>query len=177
MMKAAKAILPFTRSMETNDSLYLLGLSHVEFLKPREKLILVEMMGSAERVFRLSLADIGQLVGRRPVSKLWQREELLRAAERTQKFLTENGTRSIFYGDTTYPPQLREIYDPPIMLFLRGSLPDPEVPMVGIVGTRYPTGGAHAAAFRFGFDLGRSGVVVVSGLARGIDRDAHEGCV
>jgi DNA processing protein len=44
------------------------------------------------------------------------------------------------------------------------------------VGTRYPTGAGRAAAFRLGFDLGRNGIWVVSGLARGIDREAHEGC-
>jgi DNA processing protein len=177
MMKAAKGILPFTRGMETHDALFLLGLSHVEFLKPREKLLLIEMLGSAQRLFQLSLAEIGQLVGRRLFSKLWLPEEILRAATRTQNSLTESGARSIFYWDTTYPPQLREIFDPPVTLFLRGSLPDPEVPLAGIVGTRYPTGAAHSAAFRLGFDFGRSGVGVVSGLARGIDRDAHEGCV
>jgi len=176
-MKAARAILPFTDGMDAKDSLFLLGLSHVEFLKPHEKLLLIEMMGGAQRVFQLSLAQLGQVLGRRVSSKLWRTEELLRAAERTQKSLTDSGTRSIFYWDATYPPQLREIYDPPVTLFLRGSLPDPEVPLAGIVGTRYPTGGAHAAAFRFGFELGRSGVGVVSGLARGIDKDAHEGCV
>ena len=177
MTKAARAILPFTRDMEEHDPLSLLGLAHVEFLKPHEKLLLVEMLGSVRRIFELSLSDLADLLGRRVSSKLWQPEELLHAALRTQNSLTESGTRSIFYWDATYPPQLREIYDPPVTLFLRGSLPDPEVPLAGIVGTRYPTGGARAAAFRFGFELGRSGVGVVSGLARGIDTDAHEGCV
>jgi len=45
------------------------------------------------------------------------------------------------------------------------------------VGTRFPTGAAREAAFSLGFGLGREGIGVVSGLARGIDRDAHEGCV
>ena len=177
MMKAAKAILPFTRVMDTQDYLFLLGLSHVEFLTPREKLLLLEMLGSARSLFGLGLSDISRLLGRRLISKLWRPEELLRAAERTQKTLTENAIRSIFYTDANYPPQLRHIYDPPVLLFLRGSLPDPEVPMAGIVGTRYPTGGAYVAAFRLGFDMGRAGVGVVSGLARGIDTAAHEGCL
>jgi len=176
-MKAAKAILPFTRGMETRESLFLLGLSHVEFMTPREKLLLVEMLGSAERLFQLRLADISRLLGRRLLSKLWRPEEILRAAEATQKSLTQGAVRSIFYCDETYPPQLREIFDPPVTLFLRGSLPDPGVPLAGIVGTRYPTGAARDAAFRLGFDMGRAGVGVVSGLARGIDLAAHEGCV
>jgi DNA processing protein len=163
--------------MESRDSLFLLGLSHVEFLIPREKHLLLNMLGSAERLFQLSREEIGSLLGRRVYSKLWQPEEILRAAESTQKSLTEGAIRSIFYSDATYPQKLKEIFDPPVTLFLRGSLPDPEVPLAGIVGTRYPTGGAQAAAFRLGFDLGRAGVGVVSGLARGIDLAAHEGCI
>ena len=176
-MEAARAIVPFTRNMDNQDSLFLLGLSHVEFLSPREKHVLVNMLGSAERLFQLSRAEIGSLLGRRVYSKLWQPEEILRAAESTQKTLTEGAIRSIFHSDATYPQKLKEIFDPPVTLFIRGSLPDPEMPLVGVVGTRYPTGGAQAAAFRLGFDFGRAGVGVVSGLARGIDLAAHEGCI
>ena len=176
-MKAESAFATLKRDMDCQQRLHLLGLSHVDFLGPREKRLLLETFGAAEPIFRLSLADMGRLVGRRLVTRLWDPAAILRTAERTEKFLTENGMGSIFYRDSTYPPQLREIYDPPVLLFYRGTLPDNGLPLAGIVGTRFPTGGARSAAHRLGLDLGRAGICVVSGLARGIDREAHDGCL
>ena len=163
--------------MDPREWTYLFGLSHVEFLRPREKRLLLEMFDSAQPLFHLSLADLGRLVGRKLVTRQWDPEALLRSGERTGKFLTENGMGGIFYRDSTYPPQLREIYDPPVLLFYRGTLPDNGLPLAGIVGTRFPTGGARRAANRLGFELGRAGIGVVSGLAKGIDREAHDGCL
>jgi DNA processing protein len=162
--------------MNERDKICLLGLSAVEFLSPREKLVLIEMRGGAGKLLELTGADISRLIGRRVSSTLWNSGEILRAGEETEKRLTDSGMRSIFYWDTTYPSPLREIYDPPVTLFLRGSLPDNGLLLAGIVGTRFPTGAARTAAFRLGFELGREGIGVVSGLARGIDREAHDGC-
>jgi DNA processing protein len=83
----------------------------------------------------------------------------------------------IFYHEESYPPQLREIFDPPLLLYYRGSVPDYGKPLVGVVGTRRPTGAARSAAFSLGWELAGNGIGVVSGLARGIDREVHRGCV
>ncbi|MGA2377931.1 MAG: DNA-processing protein DprA [Spirochaetia bacterium] len=175
-MKAARTIWPLNRVMDAQDRLSLLGLSHVEFLSPHEKLLLMEMLGSPARLFELPLGEIARLVGRKLTTRLWRPDDIRRFAEATSADLTREGLRSIFYWDSEYPPQLREIYDPPVTLFIRGSLPDNGDILAGIVGTRFPTGAGRAAAFRLGFDFGRNGICVVSGLARGIDREAHEGC-
>ena len=163
--------------MDESERLPLLGLSHVEFLRPREKLALVEMLGSAAGIFNLSLHDIGALLGRRPVTKRWDPREALRQASETEARLTRGGMGSIFYWDLAYPPLLRAIYDPPVVLFWRGSLPRAETPLAGIVGTRLPTGAARKAAFRLAFELACEGVGTASGLARGIDSEAHAGCI
>jgi DNA processing protein len=70
---------------------------------------------------------------------------------------------------------LREIYDAPFALNIRGNIPDYEKPLTGIVGTRKPSGHGRKAAFALGFELGAVGFPVVSGLAYGIDGAAHEG--
>jgi DNA processing protein len=70
---------------------------------------------------------------------------------------------------------LREIYDPPAVLFYRGSLPNPEKPLAAVVGTRRPSPQAAAQAFDISRDLGLKGISVVSGLALGIDAMAHRG--
>jgi DNA processing protein len=162
--------------MNAHERLCLLGLSHVEFLHPREKLILITMFGLPSRLFSLPLARISQLLGRRMTTREWMPEQILRQARETEVLLTRSGIRSIFYFDSTYPPQLRTIYDPPVTIFLRGSLPDTSRDLVGVVGTRFPTGAARTAAFQLGLELAREGSGVVSGLARGIDREAHDGC-
>ena len=163
--------------MDESERLPLIGLSHVEFLRPREKLSLVEMLGSAGRIFELPLRDIGVLLGRRPITKRWNPREVLGLAAETESRLTAGGMGSIFYWDAAYPPLLREIYDPPIVLFWRGALPRVEALLAGIVGTRLPTGAARKAAVRLAFELACEGVGTVSGLAHGIDSEAHAGCI
>jgi DNA processing protein len=175
-MKASGLFPPLNRVMNAQDRLWLLGLSHVEFLTPKEKHALLGMMGSPSRLFALPLAEVARLLRRRLLTRSWRPDEILRRAEETRERLTRDGMRSILYGDSEYPPLLCKIYDPPLALYVRGSLPDHGETLAGIVGTRFPTGAAREAAFRLGFELGRNGVVVVSGLARGIDREAHEGC-
>lgn len=175
-MKAGSSIVPLEKGMNEHDTACLLGLSTIEFLTPHEKLALLNMRGGARKLLDLTLHDLERLTGKKRATDLWNPEEILRTGEDIGKRLTDGGMQSIFYWDTTYPPQLREIYDPPVTLFVRGSLPDNGLLLAGIVGTRFPTGAARTAAFRLGFELGREGIGVVSGLARGIDREAHEGC-
>jgi len=177
MMKSAATFRPLISCMETLDRIPLIGLSHVEFLTPREKLTLIEMLGSPARVFGLSLRDICSLIRRPLRTRRWNPAAILDEAARTEKLLTPGVLGCIFYWDSTYPPQLREIFDPPVTLFYRGTLPENGYLLAGIVGTRFPTGGARKAAFGLGFELGRHGIGVVSGLAKGVDREAHEGCV
>ena len=175
-MKAAQAIRPLSLCMNAHERLCLLGLSHVEFLRPAEKKKIVKEPSDAARLFELPLAEIAHLAGRRLVTREWKPGEILRRAEETGTRLTREGMRSIFYWDSDYPPLLHETTDPPLTLFVRGSLPPIGTTLAAIVGTRFPTGAAREAAFRLGFELGCIGIGIVSGLARGIDREAHEGC-
>jgi len=77
-----------------------------------------------------------------------------------------------------FPPELREIPDPPLHIFLRGALPPRErAPRVGIIGARAASEAGKEIAFVLGRDLALGGCVIVSGLARGIDGDAHRGAL
>jgi len=176
-VKAAHAFPALIQDMDSQERICLLGLAQLDFLTPREKLVLIEMLGSPSRLLELSLPDLTRLLGRRFFSRLWSPDMVLRSGEETDRRLTADGIESIFYWDSSFPPQLREIFDPPVTLFVRGTLPDNGSALAAIVGTRFPTGAARTAAFRLGFECGREAIGVVSGLARGIDREAHEGCV
>lgn len=79
--------------------------------------------------------------------------------------------------ERNYPALLREIYDPPPYLFVRGSFPLPEPPGVAIVGTRNASAYGKRAAAAFSEGLTNRGVQIVSGLAYGIDQAAHEAAI
>lgn len=83
------------------------------------------------------------------------------------------GVRILTSDEEDYPELLKQIYDPPLALYVRGAVPS-GTPAVGIVGTRKPTDYGAKNAARFAAELARAGLAVVSGLARGIDTAAHE---
>jgi len=79
--------------------------------------------------------------------------------------------------DKNYPPLLREIHEPPRKIFVRGKLPDFEKTFVAIVGTRKATEEGRALAKKTAKALAEKGMVIVSGLAMGVDAAAHEGAL
>jgi len=90
-----------------------------------------------------------------------------------QEKMLETGTAAIAITDPRYPALLREIFDPPVVLFARGRTELLSAIMLGVVGTRRPTPYGVAAAERLAGDLARAGLAIVSGMARGIDAAAH----
>jgi DNA processing protein len=79
--------------------------------------------------------------------------------------------------DPRYPERLKEIFDPPIVLFTKGRLELLKSVLLGVVGTRRPTPYGTAVAERLSGDLARAGLTITSGLARGIDAAAHRGAL
>ena len=86
------------------------------------------------------------------------------------------GAHAISIDHDSYPAILKEIHDPPYVLYVRGDITDIE-PSVGIVGTRAPSHYGREMAFSISRDLSMSGISIVSGLARGIDTEAHRGAL
>ena len=91
-----------------------------------------------------------------------------------QEKMLAAGTVAVTINDPSYPPLLREIFDPPILLFARGRVELLQGTMFGVVGTRRPTPYGLAATERLSADLARAGLTIVSGMARGIDTAAHK---
>lgn len=88
--------------------------------------------------------------------------------------LEEKHVSFIPFDDTRYPRLLKEIYDPPAALYVLGELPNPDQPSCAIVGSRSATPYGRQVANAFSRTLAESGLVIVSGLASGIDTCAHE---
>jgi DNA processing protein len=101
--------------------------------------------------------------------------ELLDEAERILEGLGRDGLGCITLDDPDYPALLREIPDPPPVLYMKGRLQPEDDPAVAIVGSRRATPYGLAVARHLGEELGLAGVTVISGLARGIDAAAHHG--
>ena len=130
---------------------------------------LIESRGSA----RAALAAGPAGLATRLASAL--RRADVRAAERTLVRASDSGIRALAPDSAEFPRELREIPDPPLLLWVRGALP--RGPALAIVGSRRPSSRARACAEAFAAELARAGVAIVSGLAYGIDAAAHEGAL
>jgi DNA processing protein len=128
-----------------------------------------------EEFTRLSRGDISRILGAPHKEFPWTMDILRKQAEKDALAARQRGIQWVSYAESAYPPLLREIYDPPVALFYRGTLPDQEKPLTAIVGTRRPSGFAASQAYDIALALGRQGISVVSGLALGIDAMAHRG--
>lgn len=91
--------------------------------------------------------------------------------------LQDSGAAVVSIWDSNYPARLKEIHNPPALLFVRGELPREDEICISIVGTRTPSAYGIAQAHRIAEDLASRGIGIISGMARGIDTSAHEGCL
>jgi len=119
--------------------------------------------------------DHGDLLGR-GARDLLKSGGARRRAEAERRRCSGIGVALVGRDEADYPRYLREVYDPPPVLYVRGRLEPDEGPRsVAIVGSRAATPQGRALARRMAHDLAAAGVTVVSGLARGIDTAAHRG--
>ncbi len=163
--------------MDDERLLLRLALAHSTALRPVDRKLLDERLGGADDLLRLPWAEARAMLDRglRPTS--WQPERWVAAAEADSRAIARGRLLCIGLGDGAYPEPLALTHDAPLLLFYRGALPAWDKPLVAVVGTRRPTGSGRTAAFLLGYELARLGLGVVSGLAIGVDRLAHEGTV
>jgi DNA processing protein len=105
------------------------------------------------------------------------REPDWRGAEEDLEWLRDSDTCLLLRDDPRYPPLLKEIPDPPPVLFIRGNVEALSSLQIAIVGSRNPSPSGRRTARRFAAELGYLGVTVTSGLALGIDSQAHAGAL
>ena len=94
-----------------------------------------------------------------------------------ERWLSVEDHRAINWSDSQYPPLLREISDPPVLLFVRGDAAVLTLPQFAMVGSRNATSSGCETARQFAIHLSDSGFCIVSGLAAGIDAAAHRGAL
>ncbi len=162
-------------TLTPDEVLHWLALRLVPGLGSRKAGQLIERFGAPQAVFRASPSELqaAGLAGdvAHSVAGGCAFEEAVAQHEK----LLAAGVELIPLGDSRYPRRLREIYDPPVVLFARGRVELLDTMMLGVVGTRRPTPYGVAVAERLSADLARAGLTIVSGMARGIDTAAHRG--
>jgi len=156
---------------------YWLALALTPGLGPTRIRKLIEHYGTAERVFQASLTEL-EATGMRAVSaQSIATGKSLELAQQECEKAVEARARIISLSDPEYPARLKEIYDPPVVLFVKGSVEVLAQPGIAMVGTRHPTPYGSGMAERLSTDLAARGLVIISGLARGVDTASHRGAV
>ena len=136
---------------------------------------LIDRFGDADSVFTASMRELVEVPGvdKAIAYRIKQKpdhsfaDHQFREAERYE-------VRIVSYWDKEYPSRLKNIYDPPIVLFVSGDVKKNDEDGLAVVGTRRPSLYGQRMAERFARELGEQGITIVSGLARGIDTIAHK---
>jgi DNA processing protein len=148
------------------------GLGNLTFKK------LLDKFGSPAGVLDARMQELLHVEGlRKEIARRISKKEFSADPAKVFRSLERWNAKVITYGGPNYPDCLRQIHDPPMVLYLRGHDIPMKIPFLAIVGSRNPTPYGLRASEELGQGLARRGVGVVSGLARGIDAAAHWGCL
>jgi DNA processing protein len=156
-----------------DDQLHWLALRMAPGLGTRKAVQLIGIFRTPQNIFRASRSEL-EAAGLAPavaqsIASGCAFEDAVTQRER----LAQAGAELIPLTDPRYPPRLKEIFDPPPLLYARGRVELLGSLMLAVVGTRRPTHYGMAAATRLSQDLSSAGLTIVSGMARGIDTAAH----
>ena len=137
-----------------------------------------EALGAVEGLFAQPTSRLAGVegVGQAVAESIRGWEKSFSLAEELKK-IEKLGLQVVDVEDPAYPSLLREIHDPPMVLYYRGTLDAVRGAAIGVVGTREATGYGIELAKKLGYQLAYAGVRVISGLARGIDTAAHQGAL
>ena len=163
---------------EDFDLLLELYIARITFLSFNEKKILKKNLDSSCSLVLLSIVEIKKIINRDLSNKVvWNAKENFRMAQVALHFCNQLGVKILLHSDKDYPEQLRQIADPPYLLFYKGDVSLLSKKTVSVVGTRRLTQNGKIAAKEFAYNAALNGEVVVSGLAKGADEYAHRGVV
>jgi len=138
---------------------------------------LLRAFGSPEAIFNASLTTLEAHRLPAAVAQAIHSRQPLSAAAKEPAQTEAAKCRLLTWDEPQYPQLLREIYDPPALLYVKGNAELLNRHAISIVGTRRPTPYGNQMAERLARDLANCGLVIVSGLARGIDACAHKGAL
>ena len=155
-----------------------IALNMIPKLGPVKLRRLLDVFGSPQRILLAKSAELRSVEGIGPeIAEAivhWEQGVDL-SAELTR--IAEFGAKVIIQNDPVYPPLLREIHNPPIVLYVWGELTESDRHAISIVGSRKTSHYGLECAKKLAYQLAYAGLTIVSGLARGIDTAAHQGAL
>ena len=160
--------------LSDEDELYWLALKLIPGLGTRMAVKLLERLRTPRAIFTASRTELEAAGASGGVAQSVASGCSFEDAAAQQQTMREKDAQCLTIGDPRYPPLLREIYDPPVLLFVRGRVELLQSILFGVVGTRRPTPYGMAATERLAGDLARAGLTIASGMARGVDTAAHK---
>lgn len=147
-------------------------------MSDRGRMALLEHFSDAEDVYFAAAESLGRVDGLSKEGMASLQDKNLAPAEKILDKCSEKGIRILCWPDAGYPSRLKNIADPPVVLYYKGNLPDfDRTPLIGVVGTRKASAYGLTMAKRLGYQVASCGGIVVSGLAYGIDGMAMKGAL
>ncbi len=146
-------------------------------LGPKRILDAMSKLDGASRIFALGLTELEGLRFPAEAAQFIFDGKARQAAEAEGARVVAQGATLVSFGCPEYPERLKEIYDPPPVLWVRGDVRLLSRPAIAVVGTRHPTPYGTGVAEMISRDLAARRLLIVSGMARGIDSCAHKGAL
>jgi DNA processing protein len=166
-----------TSVLSREDELHWLALKLVPGLGARTSGKLLDRFRTPQAIFRASRTELEAAGLSGALAQTVASGCTFEDASLQHERMLQSQAVLVTIGDPRYPPALREIFDPPILLFARGRVELLQTLCLGVVGTRRPTPYGLAVAERLSGDLAHAGLTIASGMARGIDSAAHKGAL
>ena len=167
--------------MNKNENIktYLIALNQIEKIGDRRIYELIKHYESVESIFEDKEKNLKELIEKKFKFKVndFSKNEILDKAENIIKKSKEYGIKILSLFDKEYPFNLKQIDNPPYILYYKGDLKKLRRNSVSIVGTRNPTNESKKYAFDIASKLSALNITVVSGMAKGIDKEAHLGAI
>jgi DNA processing protein len=169
--------LPLDTGSVDQERLAWLALALTPGLGPRRILRAVRDAGSTEEILCLPLTGLEALQFPAQAVQFIADGKALDAANKELEAMQKSGASFLTYSDPDYPERLREIFDAPALLWIRGDAKLLAKPAIAVVGTRHPGPYGSGMAEMLSRDLAARGLVILSGMARGVDTAAHKGAL
>lgn len=171
------AVQPVTAPAATAEQLAWLALTLTPGLGPQRIKRAFQVKKQLDRVFSMALTELEGLGFPAEAAQFVFEGNAERAAEKEWIAVAEAGAEILVYIDSDYPERLRNIFDPPPVLWLRGDRKLLVRPGIAVVGTRRPSPYGLGMSEMLSRDLAARRLVILSGMARGIDTAAHKGAL
>ena len=164
--------------MLSQETTNLLHLSLIQGIGTKTVQFLIKILGSAEKVLNASSQELQKIEGLSSTA----RERLIQKRlgcplERELELIHEFRCQIVTLYDAAYPPLLKEIDTPPLLLYVRGELKPEDAFSIALVGSRQAKDYGRRVSYQLSYQLAKRGLTVISGFAKGIDTCAHRGAL